>query len=417
MKLFKNIKEFISKICYFNRVSIKTTNGGGIKMVDNRELFEEVVDQDEDIRRKEALIEEAKQIEISKEWNEVAPLIMNLKKRWRKIPYWESAYEDTLLEEFDAVIDQFYAKRKESLANTTKIKEELIQRATELSKSQDWNKVTDEMNELMNQWKASGSVGNKEADDELWNKFSAARQTFFDRKHENWQQRKAQVANAAEVKREIVVKAQGLAESEEWKKTTEVFKELLEQWKAAGFAGKSLDDELWEQFQAARKTFYDRRNKHYDDLRAEFNEKYEQKKAIVDELKAIVDTEAYTRENTEKVKALNAKWKAVGSCGKEKEDAIWSEFRSAADAYFTGLKAFNEQRQAQWKNRMLENRNRKLELIEKQKRQLKWMEQELTTLLSQSAADDMEEDIEDKKAFIAELEEQLTELDAKISEK
>ena len=42
------------------------------------------------------------------------------------------------------------------------------------------------MNELMQQWKASGTAG-KETDDELWDAFNAARQKFFDRKHEHWE--------------------------------------------------------------------------------------------------------------------------------------------------------------------------------------------------------------------------------------
>ena len=65
---------------------------------------------------------------------------------------------------------------------------------------------------------------------------------------------------------------------------------------------------------------------------------------------------------------------------------------------------------------MQENRNRKLDLIQKKKNQLKRMEQELGYLLSQSAVDEMKEDIEDKKDFIAQLEEELAELDKRIAE-
>ena len=36
-----------------------------------------------------------------------------------------------------------------------------------------------------------------------------------------------------------------MAESSEWKKTSEQLTELLNQWKTAGFAGKDLDDALW----------------------------------------------------------------------------------------------------------------------------------------------------------------------------
>ena len=48
----------------------------------------EVRDFDEDIKDRKALIEEAKQLYLSKNWNEIASAVMNLKKRWKRISYW-----------------------------------------------------------------------------------------------------------------------------------------------------------------------------------------------------------------------------------------------------------------------------------------------------------------------------------------
>ena len=63
---------------------------------------------------------------------------------------------------------------------------------------------------------------------------------------------------------------------------------------------------------------------------------------------------------------------------------------------------------------MQEVRNRKMELIQSQQRQLKWMKNELPTLLSQTAADEMAEDIKDKEDFIQELEADLAEINEKL---
>lgn len=38
----------------------------------------------------------------------------------------------------------------------------------------------------MDEWKASGNAG-KKTDDELWERFNAARQKFYDRKRANWE--------------------------------------------------------------------------------------------------------------------------------------------------------------------------------------------------------------------------------------
>lgn len=377
------------------------------------EEMNEIRDIDEDIKVKEALIEEAKQLDLSEDWNTVAPVIMRLRKRWKQVYYWESAYEDTLAEQFDEVIDAFYAKRNEGFKNIQNAKQELIERAKTLSQSNDFGRATEEMNELMSQWKAAGSV-KKEVDDQLWEAFNQARQTFFDRKHQHWQQRQGQAENAKQMKQDLIKQAAELANSTQWNKTSDQFRNLMDQWKAAGFTGKEIDDELWAQFNEHRQKFYHRRSEAYDVLHQEQEEKAKQKQELVNIAVSIAEKKEYTKENTELMKKLNVDWKEIGSCGKEKEDLLWKAFRGAADSYFEGLKQFNEQKHADWVKRMQEIRARKQELIQNQQRQLRWMKNEVTTLLSQSAADEMAEEIEDKELFIQELEADLAEIDKKL---
>ena len=374
----------------------------------------EVSDFDEDINRRKELIEEAKQLDTSKEWHEIASEVSSLQKRWRRVYYWESVYEDELAEEFDAIIDSFYAKRKEGFQNIENAKKEMIARAKEISTSDAWNQTTEEMNELMKQWKAAGSAG-KDVDDALWEEFNAARNTFFDRKRQNWEDRQAKAVNSREVKEDLIKQAAALSDSNEWKKTGDQMKELMNQWKEAGFSGKEVDDQLWEQFNAARQKFYDRRNEAYEQIRAQHEEHAAKKRELIAQAVAIEAKKEYNRENTNQMKNLNVLWKEAGFSGKDVEDKLWKEFRAAADLYFEGLKNFNDQRHADWVSRMQTARDRKMNMIQTQQRQLKWMRSELPTILSQSAAADMEEDIKDKEAFIKELEADLAEINEKLT--
>ena len=111
---------------------------------------------------------------------------------------------------------------------------------------------------------------------------------------------------------------------------------------------------------------------------------------------------------------LTKEWKTIGSAG-EAENAIWEEFRNVNDEYFNGLREYNEKKQVEWRNRMQEARARKQELLNNQKRQLKRMQDGLVGLISQREVDEQNERIEDKKDFIAQLEEDLAELDAKLA--
>ena len=120
---------------------------------ENDEMYE-VEDFDEDIKRRQELIEEAKSIPTDAKWNDVFRQISDLKKKWKRIQYWESDYEDQLAEEFDSYIDVFYQKRREGYESNKAIKQELIDRANEILKSDNLNQATEEMNELMAQWSA-----------------------------------------------------------------------------------------------------------------------------------------------------------------------------------------------------------------------------------------------------------------------
>lgn len=375
----------------------------------------EVNDFDEDIRRREELIEEAKNIPADADWNEVMHQVNDLRRRWRRIQYWDSAYEETLAEEFDSYIDAFYAKRREFYQSAQKLKEELIEQARKVALSEEWNQATEEMNALMQQWKAAGSAG-KETDDALWEQFNAARQQFFDRKHEHWEQLQGKFENARQVKENLIEQAAALEDSQEWQKTSEKFRKLMDEWKAVGSAGREHEDALWEKFNSSRHKFYERRNAHYDELHQVQGERYDAKKKLVAQAKEIADARSYTRENTKVMKDLGVEWKKVGSCGKEHEDQIWKEFRSIMDEYFDGLKQWNEQRHSQWRQRMQDARARKLELIQNQKRQIQRMKEEMVGLLGQRAIDDMQDRIDEKEDFIEQLEAEVADIDRSLNE-
>lgn len=370
-------------------------------------------DLDEDIKAREALIEEAKSLDTELSWSDVSRDIANLKRRWKQIQYWDSDYEDKLAEEFDCYLDVFYAKRKEGLANSQAVKEDLIQQAIELSQSSDWNHATRAMSDLMSQWKDCGNAG-KEIDDELWARFNDARQVFFDRKSKNWEDMKVKREQAHGIKKELIEEAASISDSEEYAKASDQYRDMMNRWKAAGNAGREQDDELWNAFQENRQKFYDRREVYYESIRDAQAQIYDVKKGLVEQAKQIEETKQYTREYTNQMKDLHVQWKKAGSCGKEKDDQIWNEFRTIMDQYFAGLKQFNEEKHANWLKSMAEARNRKQELINNQKRQIKFMQNEIVGLIGERAILDMEEDIKEKEEFIKELEADIADIEAKL---
>ena len=380
---------------------------------ENDEMFETEVEID-DVAEKKALIEEAKALDPEADWKDVAPQINALKKAWKRLPSNESMQDENLRDEFEAVLDVHFKKQRENFKVAKATKEALIKEAKALADTKEFGKANTRMNDMMGEWKASGSAGSKDVDDQLWEEFNKARKTFFDRRAKDWENRKAGFEAAKVAKEALVEKAKELAEGNNFRAAGNDFKKLMEDWKAAGSAGKAHEDELWTQFNAARQTFFDRRNAFY----AEMNEKYEAvynvKKGLVDKAAEVAANKEYTKENTAELKNLQKEWKAAGFCGKEKEDALWADFRAAMDDYFAGLKAFNDAKHADWVARMKDAYARKQELINNQERQIKRLEAERVGAMGDRELQDIEMRIADKQEFIDQLKAELADLEKRI---
>ena len=380
-----------------------------------KNFYEEFEDMDANIDKKQALVEESKKVNEMEDFNEAFHFVNELKKQWKKIPYGESLAEEKLRDEFEANIEKVFAKQKEFTQKIVDAKEELIKEAEKTSLSEDFKKATEKMTSLMDSWKQAGNAG-KKTDDELWEKFNVARQKFYDRKHENWVKQSSQFENAKKVKEELIVKAKEIQDSQEWQETSTRFKELMDSWKQAGNAGREFDDDLWNAFNEARQNFYTKRNAYYDQLHQEHAQKYAQKQELVQKAKEIANTQQYTRQNTADMKELGVQWKEIGFCGKGKEDEIWKEFRSVMDEYFDGLKKANENRQVQWRNRMEENVKRKEEQIANQKRQIARLQEDMLGLVSEATVQDLQEQVEDREAFISQLQNEIEDIQKKLAE-
>ena len=149
-----------------------------------KDFYEEFEDMEANIDKKQALVEESKKVDEIEDFNEAFRFANDLKRRWRKTGFGESLAEEKLKDEFEANLDKVFEKQKALAQKVIDAKEELIKEAQQTSLSDDFKKATEKMTSLMDAWKTAGNAG-KKTDDELWERFNAARQKFYDRKHEN----------------------------------------------------------------------------------------------------------------------------------------------------------------------------------------------------------------------------------------
>jgi hypothetical protein len=168
----------------------------------------------------------------------------------------------------------------------------------------------------------------------------------------------AKRALSAEAKEKLVVEAESLALSENWKSTSERLKVLLDEWKAAPRLDKKTDSDLWKRFSSSRNKFDKRRRTHFAQLEATTAVVVARKQAIIDEaLKLATSREWLPTAN--RFKALMTEWKAAGRGKRNVDTKMWEQFKAAQDQFFVAKNADLEKRQGT----MAENLAKREELI------------------------------------------------------
>ena len=171
--------------------------------------------------------------------------------------------DDELWNEFRQVKDEFYAKKKaffeeldKSNAEKRAKKEEIIEKAKAVCEVKDIRDANDQMNALRKEWKEVGYSG--KGDDYLWKEFAKVLDEFQEKKKERHSEMLKLFEERATKKEELIKQAKILlANSEFTDEEIEKVKALRNEYKAAGFAGKEKDDDLYQRFNDIIKKYFD----------------------------------------------------------------------------------------------------------------------------------------------------------------
>jgi hypothetical protein len=262
---------------------------------------------------------------------------------------------DALFRRADELKRRVKARHDESIAE----KKRIAKRAEKLQFSTDWKETGQEMKRLMAEWKASGRAP-RERVDVLWDRFSSARQTFYDARTAHFAKLDAQREQALRKKRQIISRTKTVARSTDWKEAGLEMKRLMAEWKAAGSAPREHEDALWSEFQTARQSFYDRRSQFFDARDREQARNLAAKEEICRTAERLASaSDPY--DAADRYKALQSKWKSIGHVPRDRADALWSRFRAAGDAVFAARRNAQAAKQHAWRSKMTEALARKEE--------------------------------------------------------
>jgi Domain of Unknown Function (DUF349) len=244
---------------------------------------------------------------------------------------------DSLLRRLDALDGQVLERRKAADAarqvarqEALTVKERIVAEAETLRASTDWKRTGDRLRALLDQWKAAARLDRK-TDDALWKRFSHARTAFDKARRAHFAELDTARSAAAETKERLIAEAEEIATSTDWGPTARRYRDLMNEWKAAGRARRDVEDELWARFRTAQDTFFSARNEVFSARDADLKTNLDAKLALIVEAEALLPvTDVRSARTT--LRSLHERWEAAGHVPRGDKDAIEGRLRKVDDA-------------------------------------------------------------------------------------
>ncbi|MFS0893780.1 DUF349 domain-containing protein [Microbacterium sp. 179-I 3D3 NHS] len=255
---------------------------------------------------------------------------------------------DALTSSLSEATEQEAQQAKELVDQAIAERTALVERAEaiaarDLTKVQ-WKQITAELNELFEAWQAQQQNGprlSKGVSQQLWKRFRDARAIVDKQRRAFYSELDDAHKTARDAKSRLVERAEALAP-----RGTDgipAYRSLLDEWKAAGRAGRKADDALWARFKAAGDALYAARAEQAAAEEAESGPKIEAREALLEEAKAVADESNIKRARAlltriqqqwdetgrifprEKERALDDRLRVIEQALKAREDVDWKK--------------------------------------------------------------------------------------------
>ena len=313
--------------------------------------FREIeANQKANLSRKKEIIEEIKKLIDQSEHNSTSyKQFKSLQEAFHNTGQVPLADSNNIWQTYKFHVERFYdflhlnrdlrdADFKHNYAEKLKI----IERAEELAQHTDVIASIRELNNLHRLWKNDLGPVAREHRDDLWNRFQAATKTIHHLKNEyNKNIDSIQDDNLA-IKDGVLNEITKLLENKPenhnaWQNAIKKVNALKEKFHAVGRVPKSENKRLWNSFRELSRQFNQDKNYFYKQQKAEEKGFVDAKRALIDEVKTILDDPNY-RDYINRMKAVQNDWKKTGRISRKLSNKLWEEFKTLTNLYFDRLK-------------------------------------------------------------------------------
>ena len=410
---------------------------------DNLKINKELRDYDfkKNLAEKEALLAEARTLAMDDDVIAAYRRLQDLHNKWRQIGPVAKELRDDIWNRFreaSAEINKryqaFFEERKAREAENETAKTTLCERleAIDFATMQTfnaWEQATKQVMELQAEWRTLG-FASKKANRQLFARFRSRCDAFFAAKADFFRNTREELSANLARKQQLAAEAEELAQSTDWKKTTDRLVEMQKEWRTIGAVPKKYSDALWKRFTTACDAFFANKKKAGNSTRQTETANLKAKREIIGKLSAL------TTDGSEKAQALDAmrelqnQWNQTGHVPFREKDKLFEAYRDALDAVRRHFDLAERGARREKFSRDIEalegdgdklfrERDRMMRIVEARRAELRTYQNNLGFLTSKSKSGDslvrdMERRIERLQADIDELLEKVKVLDARI---
>ena len=200
---------------------------------------------------KERIVAEAEQIAAeATHWKISGERLRQLLDEWKAAPRTDRAVEAALWKRLSVARNAFTKRRKAYFAGLEEEregakarKEKLVTEAEALATSTDWGPTAAAFRELMRSWKTSGRAG-REDEDDLWTRFKAAQDTFFQERSKVFSAKESELREHASVKAGLLDEAGKLVPVTNARAARASLRSIQERWEHAGVVPREAHERL-----------------------------------------------------------------------------------------------------------------------------------------------------------------------------
>ena len=216
------------------------------------------------------------------DWQAASDKVLEFFEEWKTIKSASKSDNDAIWENYKTIRTAFFDKkenfyqvlRTEQDGNLQK-KVDLCVQVESLQDSTNWKTTTDAIVAIQKEWKNIGPVPRKRSD-ELWARFKAACDNFFNKKQQFYQGQGAGQEDNLKLKEEILEELKSFALLNDGTDFDRL-REIQNKWFAVGFVPMKDKDRLAKDFSAIIDPFFETVKKSKTDNRTSFNNDYAKK--------------------------------------------------------------------------------------------------------------------------------------------